>query len=179
MGMLINEIKYIHLAFKNDLKKISLEDNVYFTLFDISINADSYDDLMTASIYKDKLACKRFKDRTDKFKYANILNEKYFVGCLKKWFKTFDTDSFRFFEEKEGNSSIFIEDEYMNFDDWWVQFEELRKLIDEQYEKCCKREEEDIGRDCDRLEELAYEDECYARGVDPIFGVPMSYPKNI
>jgi hypothetical protein len=24
--------------------------------------------------------------------------------------------------------------EYIKFDDWWVQFEELRKLIDEQYE---------------------------------------------
>ena len=53
--------------------------------------------------------------------------------------------------------------EYMKWDDWWVQFEELRKLIDEQYEKClseAKRwEEEDVRHDMDRLAELAYEED--------------------
>jgi len=71
--------------------------------------------------------------------------------------------------------------EYMKWDDWWVQFIELRKLIDEQYEKCCKWEEYDVGRDMDRYTELEFEDECLK---DPIFGDeildggPGTYPES-
>ena len=65
--------------------------------------------------------------------------------------------------------------EYMKFDDWWVQFEELRNLIDLQYEKCCRWEEEDIGCDMDRLAEL--EDDCYY-GEEILEGGPGTYPKS-
>ena len=48
-------------------------------------------------------------------------------------------------------------DKYMKLDDWWVQFEELRILIDKQ---CCRwEEEEDVQRDCDRLAELSDDDD--------------------
>lgn len=168
-GRIINGIKYIYLMNNNDFKKKSLYDNIYFTLRDIFANAESIDTAMEANSFNGRLTnniC--FEDRTERFKYSNELHQKYFVEKLKSWLKHFDIHYFEF-EEPEEDEKIDMK-EYMKWDDWWVQFEELRKLIDEQYEKCCIWEEEDVGRDCDRLAELAYEDECYTKGVDTILG---------
>ena len=55
-------------------------------------------------------------------------------------------------DDKEINMS-----EYIKLDDWWVQFEELKNLLDIQYEKClseAKSGEEDNIKDIDRLTEL-------------------------
>lgn len=175
-GRIFDGVKYIHLFNDNEFKKKSLYDNVYFTLRDIVANAESPDTIMTANDFNHCLTggiC--FEDRTERFQYSNELHQKYFVEKLKSWLKKFKPNYLGFVEPYEDEQIDMKE--YMKFDDWWVQFINLRKLIDEQYEKCCKWEEEDIGRDCDRLEELAYDqgdealaDECYARGVDPIFG---------
>lgn len=43
--------------------------------------------------------------------------------------------------------------------DWWQMFLEIAKCIDQQYENVCRWEQEEVQRDYDRLEELAYEDE--------------------
>lgn len=129
----------------NDLKKKSLEDNIYFTLRDIFWNCTSADtcsevysfnNLLSGGVY--------FEIRTDKFKYTNALYEKDYVERLQRWLKYFSNYYFHFRELEEGEE---IEDEaYMKFDDWWVQFEELRQLIDQQYEKL-KKWEEDVERD--------------------------------
>jgi len=149
-------------------KKKSLYDNVYFTLRDLFWNSNSADTCFQANNFNHDLTDGiYFEERTEGFQYTNKLHQKYYVERLQRWLKRFNPNYFEFLEVEE----LAYEDEaYMKFDEWWVQFEELRKLIDEQYEKCCKWEEEDTGRDCDRLEELAYEDECYAKGVVPIFG---------
>ena len=168
-GRLINGVKYIHLMNDNEFKKKSLEDNVYFTLRDIFANADSAYTRMEANYFNHRLTggiC--FEERTERFEYTNELHEKDYVECLQRWLKHFGIYYFEFIEPEEDEEINMKE--YMKWDDWWVQFEELRKLIDEQYKKCCRWEEEDVGRDCDRLVELAYEDECYARGEDPILG---------
>ena len=182
-GRIIDGVKYIHLMNDNDFKKKSLYDNVYFTLRDIFANAESTDTIMEANYFNGRLTNNiSFEDRTKSFQYSNELHQKYFVEHLQRWLKRFNIHYFEF-EEPEEDEEIDMK-EYMKWDDWWGQFINLRQLIDEQYEKCCRWEEEDVGRDCDRLEELAYEDECYARGVDPIFGEeileggPGSYPEN-
>jgi len=168
-GRIIDGVKYIHLMNDNDFKKKSLYDNVYFTLRDIFANSESADTVMKANYFNGRLTNNiYFEDRTERFQYSNELHQKYFVEHLQRWLTHFSIYYFEFIEPEEGEEIDMKE--YMKFDDWWLQFEELRNLIDLQYEKCCRWEEEDTGRDCDRLEELAYEDECYARGVDPILG---------
>ena len=173
-GRLINGVKYIHLMNDNEFKKKSLKDNVYFTLRDIFANADSADTIMEANYFNGRLTggiC--FEDRTERFQYSNELHQKYYVERLQRWLKHFDIHYFEF-EEPEEDEEIDMK-EYMKWDDWWVQFEELRKLIDEQYEKCCRWEEEDVGRDMDRLAEL--EDDCHY-GEEILDGGPGSYPED-
>lgn len=155
-GRLINGVKYIHLMNDNEFKKKSLYDNVYFTLRDIFANADSADTIMEANYFNGRLTndiC--FEERTERFQYSNELHQKYYVERLQRWLKSFDIHDFEFIEPEEDEDIDMKE--YMKWDDWWVQFIELRKLIDEQYEKCCIWEEEDIGRDMDRYTELEFE----------------------
>jgi hypothetical protein len=59
---------------------------------------------------------------------------------------------FDFLELEEGEDIDM--DYYMKYDDWWVQLQELMKNLEEQLEKHKKWESEDIGRDCDRLDEV-------------------------
>lgn len=171
-GRIIDGVKYINLMNDNDFKKKSLYDNVYFTLRDIFANAYSADTIMEANYFNGRLTnniC--FEDRTERFEYTNELHQKYFVERLQSWLKHFNIHYFEFIELEEGEE---IHDEsYMKFDDWWVQFEELKNLIHLQYEKCCIWEEEDIGRDMDRLAEL--EDDCHY-GEEIIEGGPGTYP---
>ena len=158
-GRLINGVKYIHLMNDNEFKKKSLYDNVYFTLRDIFANADSADTIMEANYFNGRLTnniC--FEERTERFQYSNELHQKDYVERLQRWLKHFGIYYFEFIEPEEDEDIDMKE--YIKWDDWWVQFEELRKLIDEQYEKCCIWEEENIGRDMDRYTELEFEDEC-------------------
>lgn len=142
MGRFINGIKYICLIANNDFKKKSLEDNVYFTLMDIMINSDSTDTCMTATLYTKSLDNDiYFNDRTDSFEYTNALEQKDYVEKLLTWLKRFTKNGwFEFLDtEEDVNSS----EKYIRFDDWWIQFCELRKLLSFQYEKCCEEEKRD------------------------------------
>jgi hypothetical protein len=171
-GRLINGVKYIHLMNDNEFKKKSLEDNIYFTLRDIFANADSADTCFEANYFNGRLTggiC--FEERTERFEYTNELHQKYYVERLQRWLKHFDIYYFEFTQPEEDDQIDMKE--YMKWDDWWNQFIKLRKLIDEQYEKCLSKakrwEEEEVGRDMDRYTELEFEDECLK---DPIFGDP-------
>jgi hypothetical protein len=132
-GLLIQGIKYIHLCNDNNFKKKSLYDNVYFTLRDIFVNADSHDTCMEANLYNIQLTGGiTFEDRTEGFQYQNMLHQKDYVQRLQSWLEYFNIYYFEFVEPEEDEQIDMKE--YIKFDDWWVQFEELRKLIDEQYE---------------------------------------------
>ena len=155
---LINGIKYMYIMNNNDFKKKSLYDNVYFTLIDIFANAESYCDIMASNSYNKQLTnnvC--FEDRTDDFRYTNVLDEKDYVEKLLRWLKKFNIHCFEFLEPEQYEPDVNEIDmkKYMNFDEWWFQFEELIRLIENQYNKCCTWEEEDIERDMDRLYELS------------------------
>lgn len=141
-----NTTKYIGLYDDNNLKQLSLNDNVYFTLRDIFRNtgscniateANDYNTLLTNGIY--------LGDRKDNFQYTNVLHQLKYVNKLRNWLNRFDEDYFDVEEFDKCKNGVI----YMKFDDWWKQFEELRDLIDEQYEKCCKWEEE-VRRDMDK-----------------------------
>ena len=86
MGLTYNGTKYVFLCNSYPLKYRSLEDNVYFTLRDIFMNAGSTDDAIECNQFNNKLTnniC--YEERTDTFTYATVLDDKAFVEGLIRW----------------------------------------------------------------------------------------------
>jgi hypothetical protein len=122
-GKRINGIEYIHLFNCNDFKKNSLYDNLYLTLKEIFWNADSADVSILAIGYNYVLTdYKSFEDipEDDFKKILKFLNRITNI----RWFEFIDL-------EKGENIN---EDEYIRFDIWWQQFEELRVTLNKHYE---------------------------------------------
>ena len=145
MGILSNGIKYVEVMDDNELKKKSLEDNVYHTLRDIFANADeikmcfevnSYNSQLTDGVY--------FEDRTDDFDYTNALYKENFVKRLIDYLSKFHPIDLEF----ESTSALEVDmTKYITLDVWWEQFEELKNLLKKQYEKILQWEEEANYRD--------------------------------
>ena len=134
---IFNNIKYLQLDNENHLKNKSLEDNVYFTLRDIYANVAGLDYCMEANLYNSKLTngiC--YEERTIDFTYTNVLNDKTFIHELSIWLSYIDKSDFEFEAinddaNTEENEWYFDTRNLFKFDDWWLQFEELRILIRE------------------------------------------------
>jgi hypothetical protein len=78
------------------------------------------------------------EDRTESFFYTNLLHQKDYVKKLLLWLNNFQKIGwFQCVELDvlEGRGREIINDEYIKFDNWFQQFEELRRLIGEQYKK--------------------------------------------
>ena len=141
MGKLINGIKYMCIHDVDEYKKKSLNDQFYFTLRDIFWNTDSFDVMMIINNFNRMLTDgTSFDSRTNTFQYTNILYQKTelkkilrFLNRIKQtgWFEFIESKDKDEYEDKEES----IDEEYILFDDWWKQFEELRNLLKEQYEK--------------------------------------------
>lgn len=65
-----------------------------------------------------------------------MLYQKDYVNRLKQWFKYFSVYYFEFIYLEDKEYEEIDMEKYMKWDDWWVQFEELKNLIDKQNEKC-------------------------------------------
>lgn len=135
-GIIIDNVKYIRLYNDNEFKKNSLNDNVYFTLRDIFLNAYSYTAMMSANYFNQELSGGvRFEERNEKFRYMNVLNNKDYVKRLYKWLCKFDNSYYFDFHEPEEHEPKTIEDvdekAFIKFDDWFVQLEELKRLLSE------------------------------------------------
>jgi hypothetical protein len=129
-GLIIDNIKYTCLYNDNDFKKKSLEDNVYFTLRDIFLNAYDADTAIEVNEYNRQLTndiC--YEDRTDTFEYTKILSDKKYLLELITFMDNFCEDWFVFKENKSKQKFI----EYMKFDDWLSQFEGLKELLNQHY----------------------------------------------
>jgi hypothetical protein len=196
-GRLIDGIRYVGLMNDNSFKSKSLEDNVYFTVRDIFWNGCP-DDCFTANHFNDLLTNGiSFKERDERFEYTNVLYD-YNLDYTKKLYNWLSRltgykrtsspngwkDSmFEFQEVEEDDPEVNEIDmkEYMKYDDWWVQLQELIKKLEEQLEKHKKWEEDDI---CDRLAELE-EDEYFCEygcgGLEPgdqiLDGGPGTHPE--
>ena len=132
---IFNDIKYLQLANETHLKNKSLEDNVYFTLRDIFANVSGLDYCMEANCFNDALTNGiSYQERTNDFTYTNVLNDKIYIHKLSRWLSYIRKSDFEFeainddgdTEEKEwylDTRNLF------KFDDWWLQFEELKILI--------------------------------------------------
>ena len=122
-GKRINGIEYIHLFNCNDFKKNSLYDNLYLTLKEIFWNANSDDVSMQANSYNYMLTNINFED-VPKDEFRKILELLNRITYEKGWFEFIDLE-----EGEEIN-----EEEYIRFDIWWQQFEELRVMLNKYYE---------------------------------------------
>jgi len=109
-------MKYICLQYDNILKEKSLEDNVYFTLIDIFNNASSSNIILRVYDFN------RFLK--DKSGYTRILYDKEYLSVLINMLKHVNESSFEF---------IVDDGEYIRLDDWWKQFEELKRILVERY----------------------------------------------
>jgi hypothetical protein len=121
-GKRINEIEYIHLFNCNDFKNNSLYDNLYLTLKEIFWNANSADVSMQANSYNYMLTNINFED-VPKDEFRKILELLNRITYDKGWFEFIDLE-----EGEEIN-----EEEYIRFDIWWQQFEELRVMLNKHY----------------------------------------------
>ena len=107
-------------------------DNIYFTLRDIFVNASSYEDVMSANLYNRELTGGiYYEDRTENFKYNNLLDEKRFIQNLIKWLNKLKNDIW--YDEPSEKNDIDINElneKYIKFDNWCTQFNELIHLLE-------------------------------------------------
>lgn len=124
MGITYNDTKYVYLCNKESFKSLSLEDNVYFTLRDIFMNANNADDAIECNNFNNKLTnniC--FEERTDTFTYTDVLQDKLFIEGLIRWLNACKPKRDFFFTDStdEGNDS-----EYITLDTWMESFNDLK-----------------------------------------------------
>lgn len=132
---IFNDIKYLQLANENQLKNKSLEDNVYFTLRDIFANVSELDYCMEANGFNTKLTNGiSYEERTIDFTYTNVLDDKIYVDELSRWLSYIHKSDFEF-EAINDDADTEEKDWYFDtrnlfkFDDWWLQFEELKIML--------------------------------------------------
>jgi len=128
-GRIIDGVKYIHLINNNELKKKSLNDYVYFTLRDIFENAYDCDTIIDANRFCEKLTGELYfeDDKKSIYTYTNVLNKNDYLKKLIYWLDHINIDSFEFILIGE-NEKINMK-EYIEWQDWWFQFEELKFLL--------------------------------------------------
>ena len=153
---LIDGVKYIGLMNDNEFKSKSLEDNVYFTLRDILLNAHM-NHCITANYFNDLLTNNiSFEERDKNFNYQNVLydyNSDY-TQTLYIWIGIIcenKDDMFDFYEPKKIDKDDNPNQKYIKYDEWWEQLLDLREKLFQQLEKHMKWKADDV---CDRIAEL-------------------------
>ena len=145
MGLTYNKTKYVELCNPHKFKSLSLEDNVYFTLRDIFMNAGSADDAIECNQFNIQLTNDiGYEDRTDTFTYTDILQDKAFVEGLVKWLNYTSPNLDFFFcdtidEYDDFNINCYTltatkwysgnKCEYLRLDAWMENFNELKNIL--------------------------------------------------
>jgi hypothetical protein len=128
--------RFICVNDNNDFKKLSLEDNVYFTLRDIFFNNECIEDVIKVNEFNSMLTGNiYFEDRTSDFKYTDLLNDKKFLYNLKTFLKTINPIYFRLIEEEVVKLDEDEDEENYDipFSDWVIQFEDLKQKLENKY----------------------------------------------
>jgi hypothetical protein len=124
-GIFYNGKCYLKLYNNNELKNISLEDDIYFTLRDIFLNIADINYCMEANSFNGKLTNNiRYEERNKDFKYENLTNNMDYMVRLAKWLDFIDKSDFEF---EIGNEEDL--DDYIEFNIWWEQFCKLKNKI--------------------------------------------------
>ena len=126
-------IKYMKLHNENEYKNMSLEDNVYFTLRDIFLNASYIQNMFEANQFNSELTNNvYYEDRDVDFCYTNVLYDKKYVEQLVKWLSTIKLFDFEFedmISTTQNNEKEIDCKEYIRFDDWLINFDNLKRLL--------------------------------------------------
>ena len=133
MGIIYNNVKYLKIINDNNLKKKSLEDNLYFTLSNIILNIENVRMTMEIHVFMDILTngiC--LENRKNNFRYSKILLNKTFVFQLYCWFTSLLRSDFTF-ETVYDNVSNLDNYNYILFDKWMEQLDELIEGLDDLY----------------------------------------------
>jgi hypothetical protein len=113
---------YIYVIHDPAWKIKSLNDNVYFTLRDIYANVQNTDMCSEAIQF-----CQLLLPTSSE--YTNVLYQPKFVQKLTVWLRHLDKSDFHLVKRSE-----LLECEYsvyMKVDDWWTQFEVLKRQLSE------------------------------------------------
>ena len=141
-GRIINGIKYIesidydkHITYPYP----SLEDEVYFVLRNIFWNADIKPAEMANDFNYRLTNGVSFYERTDRFKYSNVLYDDEFAKELYEWLCTLITYkdlTIEFTESNLGEDGGELDmNKYMKFDDFLFDVECLIEKLKEHLEK--------------------------------------------
>lgn len=119
--------KYVYKCDPNQhsLKKLSLEDNVYFTVRDIFMNAESPDLCIECNYYNTQLTQGiSYEDRpaNQTFTYTNDLQDKAFVKELLKWLAGIRPNRDFFFKD----SMLEQDNNYISLAQWNEDFVMLK-----------------------------------------------------
>ena len=106
---------------------------------DIFLNIADFDYVIEANQFNSKLSggvC--YEERNPGFQYTNKLYDKIFVDRLYLWLINIYKSSFDFEEldDKEDDDEKKMYNDMtrlIKFDDWWYQFEDLKRLIHIRY----------------------------------------------
>ena len=125
------QAKWICLSEQHADKSKSLEDNVYFTLREFFMHADTYDMCRSANYFNARLTgniC--LEDRPPGFTYTNRLHDPEFVSKLDEWlFRVtplwLDPVTDANFESGTAAGTL------LPLEQWWNQFETMRDRVRE------------------------------------------------
>ena len=151
---LIDGVKYLKLHNSNELKKKSLEDNVYFTLRDVFLNYGDMDDIMEVN-YLNSLITNNisFEERDKDFTYANKLMDEQYLSRLIKFLQSIKQTGFEFEipdkywikekKTKEYNDELewyydIDMNKYIELNIWMTQFKDLVKQLEIRLEEIKK-----------------------------------------
>lgn len=126
----------IYSIYPKDYKTTSLEINVYVTLREIFMNCDSYEKCMRANYYSNKLTNSEGVDSKPMTEInasasLQVLLETNYLTSLCKFLHTLNPGYFAVHaKDEEVPAELDIP-----FNEWWNEFEELKRVLDEQLEK--------------------------------------------
>ena len=125
--------KYLQLCNDNNLKKISLEDNVCFTLRDIFLNISDYRFVILSVEFNAKLTNNiRYEVRSKDFTYTDILNDKSYLYDVIQFLRPITSLYFDYKILENENVDL---NEYIQLDLWILQLNELKILLYAKYEE--------------------------------------------
>lgn len=159
--VLFNGTKYLQLIKFDESQKKSLYSNIYYMLGYLRFAHKSDD---TGKSHQFEYEIKRdYYTGEIMIEKKSLLTQYDFLDRLETWLKTLNKDDLFEFDKK--NNPIFAngfdEKSYIKYDDWWVQFEELRFLIKSEciqkhgeYINNCTQKLNHLKDDYDSLDEL-------------------------
>ena len=132
VGITWNKQKYIMVSNKPILNVKSLEDNIYFTMREIFFNIEPEFKVNKANDINSKLSNGiPYEGRNDKFEYYKLINDSDFVKYISDFLNSIIKSDFIFeYDDVEDElDAEAINTEYICFDIWWNQLEELKQSL--------------------------------------------------